>query len=478
MDRSYRELYLLAHASDSKSERQERQSPPQKSGIRMVKSPEINHKGHLTIAGCDLVELAERHGTPLLLLDEAAIRRRCREYLGAFRRHYPEARVLYAGKAFLTTGMCRLVESEGLSLDVVSGGELATALAAGFPMSQVWFHGNNKSQRELEMGLEHGIGRFVLDSGDEIERLSEAAARRGCVADVQIRVTPGIKPSTHSYIQTGQVDSKFGFSIANDLALNAVAEVLRRPSLRLHGIHCHIGSQIHEIASYTAEVSALVQFLENTKARLGYVPRELNLGGGLGIAYLPQDQPPSVDDYVSLLADAVRQSWPRLGAELPIVMVEPGRSIVGEAGVTLYRIDTVKEIPGVRVYAAVDGGMTDNLRVALYQARYHGRLANRMRDAAEYKVSIAGKCCETGDMIAWDLDLPRIRKGDLLAVFSTGAYTFAMANNYNRIPRLPVLLLHDGQASVLVRRETYDDVLSHDEIPPHLNGTTCQLQSD
>lgn len=434
----------------------------------MVRSPEVNAKGHLVVGGCDVVTLADKYGTPLMLLDESAIRQRCREYHEAFRRFYPDYRVLYAGKAFLTTGMCRIVESEGLSLDVVSGGELATAVAAGFPMDRVWFHGNNKSLLEVRSALDHGIARFVLDSGDEIERVSAAAEAAGSVADVQIRVTPGIKPSTHSYIQTGQIDSKFGFAIGNGLAQAAVRDVLSRPNLRLMGIHCHIGSQIHEIASYAAEVSALVEFLVSVKTALAFVPRELNLGGGLGIAYLPQDQPPSVESLVGLLSASTKAYWTCLEAPLPTLMVEPGRSIVGEAGVTIYRVDTVKEIPGVRIYVSVDGGMTDNLRAALYQARYHGILANRANDTAEQKVSIAGKCCETGDMIAWDLDMPRVRNGDLVAIFSTGAYHYSMSSNYNRLPRPLVLLVRNGEADVLVRRETYEDLLSHDVIPPHL----------
>jgi diaminopimelate decarboxylase len=428
----------------------------------------MNERGHLVFGGCDVTELAERYGTPLFLLDESYVRARCRAYLEAFRRRRLDFRVLYAGKAFLTTAMCRIVESEGLSLDVVSGGELATAMAADFPPDRIWFHGNNKSAAEIEMGLAAGIGRFVVDSGDEIERLDEIARARGKVAEVQIRVTPGIKPSTHSYIQTGQIDSKFGFSVGNGLALDAVRAVLGRDALRLRGIHCHIGSQIHEIASFAAEVGALVDFLVEVKAATAWVAEELNVGGGLGIAYLPHEQPPPIDAYVHLLVSSIEAQWPRLDAPPPTVMVEPGRSIVGEAGITVYRIDTVKEIPGVRTYASVDGGMTDNLRVALYQARYHGVLANRMGDPGEGKVSIAGKCCETGDMIAWDLDLPRVRKGDLLAVFSTGAYHYSMASNYNRLPRPPVILVREGEACTMVRRETYADVLAHDEIPEHL----------
>lgn len=434
----------------------------------MVRAPIIDAHGHLTFGGCDVVSLAEQFGTPLMLLDEQAVRQRCQEYRQALESRLPSVRVLYAGKAFLCKGMCRIIDAEGLSLDVVSGGELATAVAAGFPMNRVWFHGNNKSEAELRAGIAHRIARFVIDSTDEIERLAALATEAGVRVDVQIRVTPGIKPSTHSYIQTGQIDSKFGFSVGNGLALDAVRRVQAAPSLCLRGIHCHIGSQIHEIASYGAEVAALVDFLVLVKDSVGWVPEELNLGGGLGIAYLPHDQPPTVDAYASLLACALHEHWPRLGGPLPVVMVEPGRSIVGEAGITVYAIDTVKDIPGVRIYASVDGGMTDNMRVALYQARYHGILANRAAERPTQKVSIAGKCCETGDMIAWDLALPPVRRGDLLAVFSTGAYHYAMASNYNRLPRLPVVLVSGGEASLLIRRETYEDVLALDEMPSHL----------
>ena len=438
----------------------------------MIKAPEVNDRGHQVFGGCDVVALAEQYGTPLMLLDESAIRRRCREYQQALGSRFSSSRVIYAGKAFLCVGMCRLIESEGLSLDVVSGGELATAMAAGFPPDRVWFHGNNKSSDELRAGLHHSIARFVVDSFDEIERLDALASEANLIADVQIRVTPGIKPSTHSYIQTGQVDSKFGFAVGSGLALEAVKRVLALPSLRLRGIHCHIGSQIHEIASYAAEVEALVDFLVSVGGACDWTASELNLGGGLGIAYLPADQPPSVDSYAGLLEASLRAHWPRVGGALPTVMVEPGRSIVGEAGITIYRVGTIKDIPAVRTYASVDGGMTDNLRVALYQARYHGILANRAGERATAKVSIAGKCCETGDMIAWDLDLPPVARGDLLTIFSTGAYHYAMASNYNRLPRLPVVLVGDGRAEVLVRRETYQDVMSLDQMPSSLFGET------
>lgn len=434
----------------------------------MIRTPVISDDGHLVFGGCDVVALAQRFGTPLMLLDENAVRQRCRAYREAFEQRFAAVRIVYAGKAFLCTGMCRIIASEGLSLDVVSGGELATAVAAGFPMDRVWFHGNNKSEDEIRAGLAHGIGRFVVDSHDEIARLDALAGAASCVAECHLRVTPGIKPSTHSYIQTGQIDSKFGFSVASGMALDAVRRVLASSSLRLRGIHCHIGSQIHEIASYAAQVEALIGFLETVKEATGWRPDELNLGGGLGIAYLPHEQPPSVEAYAALLETSLRAAWPRIGGDLPTVMVEPGRSIVGEAGITVYRVDTIKDIPGVRTYASVDGGMTDNLRVALYQARYHGVLANRMRERPTQKVSIAGKCCETGDMIAWDLDLPPVAGGDLLAVYATGAYHYAMASNYNRLPRLPVVLVGDGRAQVLIRRETYEDVLALDEMPPHL----------
>ncbi|MBM3461540.1 MAG: diaminopimelate decarboxylase [Armatimonadetes bacterium] len=431
----------------------------------------VNEAGHLVIGGCDVVTLAERFGTPLQILDEGAIRARCRAYHDALRRHCAGAqgyRVLYAGKAFLTTGMCRLVAQEDLCLDVVSGGELATALAAGFSAERIYFHGNNKSVWEIDMGVSAGVSRFVVDSFDEIDRLARAAERAGKSIDVQVRVTPGIKPSTHSYIQTGQLDSKFGFSIGNGMAREAIARVLATAGLELRGLHCHIGSQIHEINAFGAGARSVVALIAEVHRLTGYLPEELNLGGGLGIAYLPEDSPPSVDAYLALLVGAVREAWQPLGAPLPTVLVEPGRSIVGEAGTTLYSIGTIKNIPGVRIYASVDGGMTDNPRAALYQARYHGRLANRMHDPVEEKVAICGKCCETGDMIAWDMPLPSPRRGDLLATFSTGAYHYAMSSNYNRLPRIPIILVHDGEADVLVRGETFDDLIRNDEIPAHL----------
>jgi diaminopimelate decarboxylase len=435
----------------------------------MLKNPPANERGHLVVGGCDVVDLANQWGTPLHLLDEKAVRERCRQYGEAFAQHWPDHRILYAGKAFLSTGMCRIIESEGLSLDVVSGGELATAIAAGFPMDRIWFHGSNKSEAEIKLGLEHRIARFVVDSEDEIERLGRLASAAGQQAAVQLRLTPGIKPSTHSYIQTGQLDSKFGFALANNIAANAVKRVLATPSLSLLGIQCHLGSQIHEMSSFAAGTAAIIDFLADVKAQLGWLPRELNLGGGLGISYLPDDQPPAIERYVQLLVETVKEHWARLEAPLPTLMIEPGRSIVGEAGVTIYRVGTVKTIPGVRTYVSVDGGMTDNPRVSLYQAKYHGVLANRVKEAPAAKVSIAGKCCESGDMIAWDLELPAVRPGDLLAIFSTGAYHYSLSSNYNRMPRGPLLLVADGHADLLMRPQTYDDLLSHDCIPQRLS---------
>lgn len=423
----------------------------------------INERGHLEIGGCDVTELAEEYGTPLYILDEALIRERCRAYVAGFRSVYPDFRVIYAGKALLTTAICRIVEQEGLSLDVVSGGELYTALHADFPTERIYFHGNNKSPEEIEAALAARVHRFIVDNFYELELLSALA---GEPVDLLLRITPGIEAHTHSYIQTGQEDSKFGFGLQS--APEAVARALEAKSLRLRGFHCHIGSQIFDVASFDAAVEAMFGFLGEMRSRFGFIAEELNLGGGLGIRYVDGDVSMDPKAYAEHLGASVRREAERLGYPLPTLMVEPGRSIVGEAGTTLYTLGSIKEIPGIRTYVSVDGGMADNPRVALYGAKYEAIVANKALAAPEGKVSIAGKCCESGDMLIWDLDAPRIEPGDLLAVFSTGAYNYSMASNYNRLPRPAAVLVYEGRADLIVARESYADLVRNDRIPERL----------
>lgn len=430
----------------------------------------VNDAGHLEIGGCDAVELAETFGTPLYVLDEATIRRKARAYRETLDRLYPNHLVLYAGKAFLTTAMCRLVDEEGLGLDVVSGGELYTALLAEFPPERIYFHGNNKSEEELNLALEAGVGRIVVDNFYELELLNVLAGRHGKKANILLRLTPGVEAHTHEYIQTGQVDSKFGFGLTNDQAFQAVRLAQGLKNVRLLGFHSHIGSQVFEVAPYRLAAEVLLNFVARVKKELGLVTKELDLGGGLGIRYLPQDDPPAVEEFLRELVEFLLEKVRQLNLEAPRLLLEPGRSIVGDAGVTLYRVGSIKEIPGIRTYVAVDGGMADNPRVALYGAKYEAKVANRASDPAEVVVSIAGRFCESGDMLLWDAHLPRIRSGDILAFFSTGAYHYSMASNYNRYGRPAVVLVHNGQADLIVRRETWEDLVARDIIPERLRS--------
>ncbi|TVX94622.1 diaminopimelate decarboxylase [Paenibacillus agilis] len=428
----------------------------------------INNEGHLTIGGCDVTALKAQFGTPLYIVDEALVRERCRQYMEAFRASGLTFQVAYASKAFCVMAMCRLAEEEGLSLDVVSDGELFTALQAGFPAQRIHFHGNNKTPDEIEMAIDAQIGCFVVDNFNELQLLNAIAKERGVRVNVLLRVTPGVEAHTHEYISTGQTDSKFGFDIGNGTAAVAVQEAANADHIDLLGIHSHIGSQIFEVQGFQMAVERVAQFARSIKEQTGTTFKVVNLGGGFGIRYVDGDTPLAVSDYVKAITDGVKQHFAGIGPTLPEIWVEPGRSIVGEAGTTLYTVGSVKEIPGVRKYVAVDGGMTDNPRPALYESRYEAVLANRANDATEEVVSIAGKCCESGDMLIWDLSLPKVKQDDLLAVSCTGAYNYAMANNYNRIRRPAVLFVHEGQADVVVERETHQDIVGKDVIPARL----------
>lgn len=428
----------------------------------------INTKGHLEIGGCDTVELKETYGTPLYVVDEDLIRRRSREYMDAFRASGLSFQVAYASKAFCVMAMCRLAEEEGLSLDVVSEGELYTALQAGFPAHRIHFHGNNKTPFELEMAIDAGIGCFVVDNMVELHMLQAIAAEKKATVNILLRVTPGVEAHTHEYISTGQIDSKFGFDIGNGSAFEAVGEARHCTNLNLLGVHSHIGSQIFEVDGFQLAVERVANFAAKVKEELGILFQVVNLGGGFGIRYTEEDKPLHVADYVRAITDAVKKYFSLSYPELPEIWVEPGRSIVGDSGTTLYTIGTSKDIPGVRKYVAVDGGMTDNPRPALYESKYEAMLANRAYDSNEETVSIAGKCCETGDMLIWDIELPTANPGDLLAVACTGAYNYAMASNYNRIPRPAVVFVKDGQSEVVVRRETLQDIVAYDVVPARM----------
>jgi diaminopimelate decarboxylase len=412
----------------------------------------VNERGHLEIAGCDVVELAERFGTPAYLYAEDDIRGRARQYVGAFEQRTDGFEVIYGSKALPCSAAYRVMREEGLSVDVASGGELRMALAAGFDPARIHMHGNNKSEDELRYAFDSGVAHLILDSFDEIERAERLLDRP---QRVLIRVTPGIKPSTHDYVQTGQLDSKFGFGLADDLAARAVARVRQSPNLELVGLHAHIGSQIFELEPYVKAIEVIADFCDS----VDLAPELLNVGGGLGIAYLDTDEPPSIEDYVEVKVRGVQ----RVFDPAPTILVEPGRSLVGNAGVTAYRVGTVKEIPGVRTYVAVDGGMSDNLRPMLYGSRYEAVIADRAGETPDALATIAGKHCESGDVLIRDTEVASPRVGDVLVTPATGAYGYAMANNYNGVPRPPVIFCRDGEARTVVRRETWDDLLARDE---------------
>jgi diaminopimelate decarboxylase len=436
--------------------------------MHLYGTSKINEKGHLEIGGCDTVDLAREFGTPLYIVDETFVRQRIREFVEAFRQTGLRFQVAYASKAFCVMAMCRLAEEEGMSLDVVSGGELYTALKAGFPAGRIHFHGNNKTPEEIALALDADIGCFVVDNFTELRLLDAMAAERGKRVNILLRITPGVEAHTHEFIATGKQDSKFGFDLESGAAHEAVREALEKRHLELIGVHSHIGSQIFGVEGFRLAVEKLAAFAIDVRDRWGKTFSVFNFGGGFGIRYVEGDNPLPVGTYVKAIADAVIAACNAAQYPLPEVWIEPGRSIVGEAGTTLYTIGTSKDIPGVRKYIAVDGGMTDNPRPALYGAKYEAVLANRANEQPGEIVSVAGKCCESGDMLIWDLALPPVRTGDLLAVFCTGAYNYAMASNYNRIPRPAVVFVRDGQADLVVARETYEDIVGLDRIPERL----------
>lgn len=434
----------------------------------------INEAGHLEIGGCDAVELVRQFGSPLYVMDEALLRDNCRAYVESFQKSYPNAEVIYASKVFSTMAMCRLIAEEDMGLDVVSGGELYTALASGFSPARIYFHGNNKTPAELEMALEARVGHYVVDNFSELELLNELARQRKIKAKILIRVSPGIDAHTHHYIKTGMIDSKFGLAIANGQAMMGVEKALSLKNLDFKGIHCHIGSQIFDLDSYKEAVRTMMTFVRDIRNLTGSVCEQLNMGGGLGIYYSEGDAPRPISELVALMTATVRDMAAEYGLPLPKIIVEPGRSIVGEAGTTLYTVGSVKDIPGIRTYVAVDGGMTDNIRPALYQAKYEAVLANKMNLPSEETVSIAGKCCESGDMLIWDVELPPTAPGDVLAVSSTGAYNYSMASNYNRNTKPAVVFVRGGKADLVVRRESYDDLIRNDIVPDRMqNKIAC-----
>ncbi|MCH8110210.1 MAG: diaminopimelate decarboxylase [Chloroflexi bacterium] len=418
----------------------------------------VNDQDHLLLGGCDSIDLANEFGTPLYVFDEDTLRGMCQEFVGEFKSRYTNSRVAYASKAFLNPALAKLISEEGLGLDIVSGGELAIARAVDFPPERVYFHGNNKTPEELDMALDFGIGRIVVDSFHELSVLNELARRKGVTQEIMLRLSPGIDPHTHVLTTTGILDSKFGFSVETGHAAQAIRDALNASNLDLVGIHFHLGSPIFELEPYTIAIDTVLAFLAPFKEE-GLELREFSPGGGFAIGYVRDQLPPAISEYAEVIASATKSRCEDLGFGEPRLVVEPGRSIVGRAGVALYKVGGIKDIPTVRKYVSLDGGMGDNIRPALYDARYEAVLANRMADAPEELVTLVGKYCESGDILIRDITLPVIESGDVVAIPSTGAYAVPMSSNYNANPRPAIIMVKDGNARLIRRRETFEDLM-------------------
>lgn len=422
----------------------------------------ITEQGHLAIGGVDTVELAKQYGTPLFVYDIALFRERARGFIDTFKKENVRAQVAYASKAFSTVAIYQVAKQEGLSVDVVSGGELYTALKAGFPTEKIHFHGNNKSVEELTYALDSKIGCIVIDNFYEIELLKQLTTARQQKMAVLIRVTPGVEAHTHDFITTGQADSKFGFDLSNGQADEAFKALYDHDYLELKGMHCHIGSQIFDTEAFSLAAKKVVDKMAEWKKDYNFEATVLNLGGGFGIRYTEEDTPLEPAVYVDDMIKAVKKEAAEFGIELPEIWIEPGRSLVGDAGTTLYTVGSHKTVPNVREYIAIDGGMSDNIRPALYEAKYEAVLANRATAALEKTYTVAGKLCESGDKIIEDIELPSVETGDILATFCTGAYGYSMASNYNRVGRPAVVFVEDGKHQLVVKRESYEDLTKLD----------------
>ena len=429
----------------------------------LYKNLSTNDRGHLTFAGHDTTELAKEFGTPLLLMDEAAIRARCREYKAAMTAYLPAgSRPLYASKALSIKRLYRIMDQEGMGVDVVSSGELHTAVRAGFPMENAFFHGNSKTDGDIRFAMENGIGFFVCDNADELDAIDREAARQGLRQKVLLRLSPGIDTHTHEKISTGRVDCKFGAAIETGQAEELVKRALSKKNVDLQGYHCHIGSQIFDHAPFCDAAVIMLEFAAHILKKYDYRAPILNLGGGMAVPYTAQDAAIDYTANIRSIGTLIFDTCRNLGMEPPAILMEPGRSIVADAGITLYTVASIKQIPGFKNYAAVDGGMTDNPRYTLYQAAYTVLPASRMHDPRDFVCTVAGCCCESGDLIQENVALPKPTRGEVLAVLTTGAYNYSMASNYNRVPRPPVVMVGEDGPYVVVRRETFDDLLSCD----------------
>lgn len=423
----------------------------------------VNEQGHFTFGGADTTVLAKQYGTPLYVMDEALIRENCRAFRNSIDRYYDgNGMVCYASKAFSCKEIYRIMKEENLGIDVVSEGELYTALSVGFPAEKIVFHGNNKTAHELEYAVKTGVGRIIVDNLTELECLEKTAEAADKPVSVMLRIKPGIDAHTHSFIRTGQIDSKFGFALETGEAMAAVKMASTLRYIKLMGVHCHIGSQIFDVAPFVEAAKVMMDFIAQIKSEIGIEINELNLGGGFGIKYTSEDKPVGYDCYMEQVSFAVKEKASQLGLAVPYIYIEPGRSIVGAAGITLYTVGAVKEIPNIRTYVSVDGGMTDNPRYALYESKYEMLIANKAGEEKTQTVTVAGKCCESGDLLGKDVPLQPAQPGDILAVLSTGAYNYSMASNYNRIGRPATVMVNEKGSRVIIKRESMDDLIRND----------------
>lgn len=427
------------------------------------KNLSVNEKGHLTIGGLDTVDLAKEYGTPLYVMDEDLLRENCRSFKQSIDRYYGgKGLVCYASKVFCCKEMYRIMMSEDMGLDVVSAGELYTAASVGFPMEKVCFHGNNKTDEELLMALEKNVGRIVVDNIFELERLNRLSCERGARANIMFRIKPGIDAHTHDFVRTGQIDSKFGFALETGEALEAVKKAIFLEHIELSGLHCHIGSQIFDIDPFVLAAEVMMNFIAQVRDEIGYEIKELDLGGGFGIKYTDADSPVPYDNYMEKVSEKVKAVCAEKNLKLPFILIEPGRSVAGPAGITLYTVGGIKHIPNIRTYVSIDGGMGDNPRYALYKSKYDFVNAVRASEPKSETVTVAGKCCESGDLLGEGAPIQRTEEGDIIAVLATGAYNYSMSSNYNRIPKPPVVMVKDGTSRIIVKRETFDDIVRND----------------
>ena len=423
----------------------------------------VNELGHLTIGGRDTVELAQTFGTPVYVMDEQQIRKSCESYRESINKYYGgQGLVAYASKAFCCKAICKMIDEEGLGLDVVSIGELYTAQSVNFPPEKIFFHGNNKTVQELLAALEYEVGHIVVDNLTELEILNQLAISQNKKANIMFRIKPGIDAHTHDFVRTGQIDSKFGLALETGEAMQAVKAAVGMSHINLKGLHCHIGSQIFDIEPFQHAAQVMLGFMAEIKAQTSLELSELNLGGGFGIKYLPEHDPVEYDRYMMLVSQTVKTTCQEKGLKTPFIIIEPGRSIVGPAGITLYTVGSVKEIPGIRTYVSVEGGMGDNPRYILYQSEYEALIANKAGQPKTRTVTIAGKCCESGDLLGENMPIQEVAPGDILAVLATGAYNYSMSSNYNRIFKPAVVMIKDQQARTVVKRETLEDIVRND----------------